>query len=226
MRQDIRDQAVRGLAGLALSSLRRGVPEAMFSLPVIKRSYVFLIVISRGFDNYPMIMTQSIEISAISCNKYTDVRLFPWQQIDAREDRMARTVGSYGPKTMEAIRKAGLRLIFEHGYAAMSLRQLASEVGIQAGSLYNHIATKQELLFDLDPGPHQRAVAPARPRACGQDRRHGAAARLRRLPRHLSHDQEARGLYRQFRAAQPGAEELRRPSSRCAAPMSSGWPTF
>jgi AcrR family transcriptional regulator len=50
---------------------------------------------------------------------------------------------------MEAIRKAGLRLIFEQGYEAMSLRQLAAEVGIQAGSLYNHISTKQELLFDL-----------------------------------------------------------------------------
>lgn len=62
---------------------------------------------------------------------------------------MARTIGSHGPKTMEAIRRAGLRLIYEHGYAAMSLRQLAAEVGIQAGSLYNHIATKQELLFDL-----------------------------------------------------------------------------
>jgi AcrR family transcriptional regulator len=62
---------------------------------------------------------------------------------------MARTVGSYGPKTLEAIRKAGLRLIFEHGYEAMSLRQLAAEVGIQAGSLYNHISTKQELLFEL-----------------------------------------------------------------------------
>ena len=62
---------------------------------------------------------------------------------------MARTIGSHGPKTMEAIRKAGLRLIFEHGYAAMSLRQLAAEVGIQSGSLYNHISTKQELLFTL-----------------------------------------------------------------------------
>ena len=62
---------------------------------------------------------------------------------------MARTIGSYGPKTLEAIRKAGLRLIFEHGYEAMSLRQLAAEVGIQPGSLYNHISTKQELLFDL-----------------------------------------------------------------------------
>ncbi|MCK1637322.1 TetR family transcriptional regulator [Bradyrhizobium sp. 157] len=62
---------------------------------------------------------------------------------------MARTIGSHGPRTMEAIRKAGLRLIFEHGYAAMSLRQLAAEVGIQSGSLYNHISTKQELLFVL-----------------------------------------------------------------------------
>jgi AcrR family transcriptional regulator len=62
---------------------------------------------------------------------------------------MSRTAGSYGPKTLDAIRAAGLRLIFEHGYAAMSLRHLASEVGIQVGSLYNHITTKQALLFDL-----------------------------------------------------------------------------
>src|SRR5947208_15793245 len=62
---------------------------------------------------------------------------------------MARTIGSHGPKTMEAIGKAGLRLLFEHGYAAMSLRQLAAEVGMQSGSLYNHISTKLELLFVL-----------------------------------------------------------------------------
>src|SRR6266536_6381615 len=68
---------------------------------------------------------------------------------DSPGNPMARTIGSYGPKTLEAIRKAGLRLIFEHGYAAMSLRDLAAEVGIQVGSLYNHISTKQELLFDL-----------------------------------------------------------------------------
>ncbi|MDR3437733.1 TetR/AcrR family transcriptional regulator [Telmatospirillum sp.] len=62
---------------------------------------------------------------------------------------MARTTGSNGPKTMEAINKAGLRLIYEHGYEAMSLRHLAAEVGIQVGSLYNHISTKQDLLFGL-----------------------------------------------------------------------------
>ena len=31
----------------------------------------------------------------------------------------------------------------------LDTRQLAAEVGIQAGSLYNHISTKQDLLFDL-----------------------------------------------------------------------------
>ena len=62
---------------------------------------------------------------------------------------MARTVGSNGPKTMDAINKAGLKLIYEHGYEAMSLRHLAGEVGIQVGSLYNHISTKQDLLFGL-----------------------------------------------------------------------------
>ena len=62
---------------------------------------------------------------------------------------MARTAGSSGPKTLSAIREAGLQLIYQRGYEAMSLRDLAARVGLQPGSLYNHIATKQALLFDL-----------------------------------------------------------------------------
>jgi AcrR family transcriptional regulator len=62
---------------------------------------------------------------------------------------MARRIGSHGPTTMAAIREAGLQLIYTRGYEAMSLRQLAAEVGLQVGSLYNHIRTKQDLLFDL-----------------------------------------------------------------------------
>jgi len=62
---------------------------------------------------------------------------------------MARTVGSSGPKTLAAIRKAGLDLIHRHGYEAMSLRRLAAEVGLREGSLYNHITSKQELLLSL-----------------------------------------------------------------------------
>ena len=62
---------------------------------------------------------------------------------------MSRTVGSHGPRTAEAIMTAGLDLIYEHGYEAVSLRQLAKAVGIQSGSLYNHIRSKQELLVTL-----------------------------------------------------------------------------
>ncbi|MCE9648982.1 MAG: TetR/AcrR family transcriptional regulator [Parvibaculum sp.] len=62
---------------------------------------------------------------------------------------MTRTAGSSGTKTLAAIREAGLQLIYKDGFEAMSLRQLAAKVGLQPGSLYNHIATKQDLLFDL-----------------------------------------------------------------------------
>jgi AcrR family transcriptional regulator len=62
---------------------------------------------------------------------------------------MTRTIGSHGPTTAAVIRTAGLRLIFEQGFEAMSLRRLAAEVGLQPASLYNHIRTKQDLLFGL-----------------------------------------------------------------------------
>lgn len=62
---------------------------------------------------------------------------------------MARTAGSHGPRTMEAIRKAALKLIFKKGYEALTLRELADAVGIQPGSLYNHVRNKQDILFDL-----------------------------------------------------------------------------
>lgn len=62
---------------------------------------------------------------------------------------MSRTAGSSGPKTLAAIHEAGLQLIYTKGFEAMSLRDLAAKVGLQPGSLYNHIATKKALLFDL-----------------------------------------------------------------------------
>lgn len=62
---------------------------------------------------------------------------------------MGRNRGSSGARTAAAIHRVGLRLIYRHGYEAMTLRELASEVGIQTASLYNHIRTKQDLLFGL-----------------------------------------------------------------------------
>ena len=62
---------------------------------------------------------------------------------------MGRTVGSLGSRTMEAIVRAGFDLFYEHGYEGATLRQLAAAVGIQQGSLYNHILSKQDLLAHL-----------------------------------------------------------------------------
>lgn len=60
-----------------------------------------------------------------------------------------RTVGSNRNDTLQAIRQSAVKLIYEHGYEAMSLRLLAKEVGIQAGSLYNYIQSKQSFLYQL-----------------------------------------------------------------------------
>ena len=62
---------------------------------------------------------------------------------------MARTAGSHSGITGPKVRDAALRLFAEHGYAAVSMRQIASEVGVQAGALYNYTPDKQSLLFDL-----------------------------------------------------------------------------
>nr|WP_256675670.1 TetR/AcrR family transcriptional regulator [Pseudomonas sp. R5(2019)] len=47
------------------------------------------------------------------------------------------------------IRQVALSLFVNQGYQAVSLRKLAGEVGIQTGSLYNHIESKQCLLYEL-----------------------------------------------------------------------------
>jgi len=62
---------------------------------------------------------------------------------------MARTTGSDGEKTEAAIREAAVNLIARFGYEAMSMRQLAAEVGVQAAALYRYFPTKEELLFTL-----------------------------------------------------------------------------
>ena len=65
---------------------------------------------------------------------------------------MARTAGSHSDITGPRIRDAALRLFARHGYAAVSMRQIAAEVGLQAGALYNYTPDKQTLLFSLMEG--------------------------------------------------------------------------
>ncbi len=62
---------------------------------------------------------------------------------------MARTQGSHSDITGPRVRRAALALFAGHGYAAVSMRQIAKEVGVQAGALYNYTPDKQSLLFDL-----------------------------------------------------------------------------
>ena len=62
---------------------------------------------------------------------------------------MARKTGSHSEITGPRIRSAALRLFARDGFAAVSMRQIASEVGVQAGALYLYTPDKQTLLFDL-----------------------------------------------------------------------------
>ncbi|MEM8775997.1 MAG: TetR/AcrR family transcriptional regulator [Pseudomonadota bacterium] len=62
---------------------------------------------------------------------------------------MARTQGSHSDITGPRVRDTALRLFAQYGYASVSMRQIANEVGVQAGALYNYTPDKQSLLFDL-----------------------------------------------------------------------------
>lgn len=62
---------------------------------------------------------------------------------------MARTQGSHAQITRPRVRAAALKLIASEGFAAVSMRRIAAEVGVQAGALYNYTPDKQTLLFDI-----------------------------------------------------------------------------
>lgn len=62
---------------------------------------------------------------------------------------MARTPGSRADITGPLIRDHALRLFARHGYAAVSMRQIAAAVGVQAGTIYVYTPDKQALLTEL-----------------------------------------------------------------------------
>jgi AcrR family transcriptional regulator len=62
---------------------------------------------------------------------------------------MARRAGSTGAETAEKLRNAALELFAQSGYAAVSMRAIAAATGVQAGAIYNHFPTKQDLLNEL-----------------------------------------------------------------------------
>ena len=62
---------------------------------------------------------------------------------------MARKTGSHSEITGPKIKQTALKLFARYGFAAVSMRKIASEVGVQAGAIYNYTPDKQGLLFDL-----------------------------------------------------------------------------
>jgi len=72
---------------------------------------------------------------------------------------MARKTGSHAEITGPAIRSAALDLFAQSGYAAVSMREIANAVGVQAGALYLYTPDKQTLLFDLMRGHMEQAIA-------------------------------------------------------------------
>ncbi|MBC7376043.1 MAG: TetR/AcrR family transcriptional regulator [Burkholderiaceae bacterium] len=65
---------------------------------------------------------------------------------------MGRPAGVNGADTLRAIRKAAISRIYRRGFEAMNLRDLAADVNLRLGSLYNHVPQKQEFLASLLEG--------------------------------------------------------------------------
>src|SRR5215469_12060693 len=64
---------------------------------------------------------------------------------------MARTHGEQGtparaPLTRERVLEAAIALADEGGSAGLTMRKLAQQLGVEAMSLYNHVANKEDLL--------------------------------------------------------------------------------
>lgn len=129
---------------------------------------------------------------------------------------MARKSGSQGEVTGQRLRAAALRLFARHGYAAVSMRRIAAEVGVQAGALYLYTPDKQTLLFSLmrDHLEHLLEVWPQHDRPAAP-----APERLERFARfHVNYHLDRPDLvfiaYMELRNLEPGnfttVEALRR----------------
>ncbi|WP_462379783.1 TetR/AcrR family transcriptional regulator [Pseudomonas sp. Marseille-QA0892] len=62
----------------------------------------------------------------------------------------------------DRLKEVALRQFAERGYHAVGLRQLASELGLQAGSLYAHIDSKESLLRELIEDGYDELIESAR----------------------------------------------------------------
>src|SRR5512137_821821 len=54
-----------------------------------------------------------------------------------------------GAAAAQRIRRAGVELFSRFGYHGTSMRALATEVGLEAASIYHHFPSKQDILADI-----------------------------------------------------------------------------
>src|SRR3990172_9603202 len=85
----------------------------------------------------------------------------PWEPSGSVAEALRTLLATRGRVPVEAraeaprerrynqIRAVGCRLLFEHGYAGMTMRQIAARLQMKAASLYYHFPSKQHILFDL-----------------------------------------------------------------------------
>ena len=66
------------------------------------------------------------------------------------------------PSRWSDVVAAAAKVFHEKGYAAASLEDVANEVGMLKGSLYNYISSKEELLFAVVRPPAERLLEEAR----------------------------------------------------------------
>lgn len=116
---------------------------------------------------------------------------------------MARTQGSHSDITGPRIRATALRLFAAEGYSAVSMRQIAAEVGVQAGALYNYTPDKQTLLFTLMK-EHMEGVLEAMPKLSGDPAQRLEGFVRFHLAHHRSRGEEIFIAYNELRSLEPG----------------------
>ena len=57
--------------------------------------------------------------------------------------------------TRRRLWEAALTCFGERGYHGVSVREIAKMAGLQAGSVYSHVSSKEQLLADLMPLGHE-----------------------------------------------------------------------
>jgi len=107
--------------------------------------------------------------------------------------------------TKAVLRKVALRQFASRGYSAVSMRDIAAEVGLRQGGIYNHFASKQELLVDL-LRTHMETLLTALDEAL--DSVEGVAARLEAFVRfhvryHIDHPENTFVAFMELRSLEP-----------------------